>query len=161
VRRLLSFAVLFAFWFVITGSVRPFDLAVGIALTFAVSRWADRVLWADEPEPLSVHAWLRLPGYLAYLVKEIVVAAIYVAERVLDPRMGIAPTIHTHRAVFTRDSARVAFANSITLTPGTITLDVDGDTYIIHCLHESFTDAISSGDLERRVSRAFDDQGSP
>lgn len=155
-RRALSFLVLFVFWLVISASVKPFDLVAGAIIAYAVSIWAERTLWRGEPEPLSARAWLRLPGYFLYLVKEIVVAALYVAERVLDPRLGIAPKIHMHRAVFTRDSARVAFANSITLTPGTITLDVDGDTYIIHCLHESFSDTISSGDLERRVARTFD-----
>ena len=64
--------------------------------------------------------------------------------------------LHTHRVQFSSDTARVAFANSITLTPGTLTVDVDGDTYTIHCLHESFSDSISSGDLERRVARTFD-----
>jgi len=153
-RRVLSFIVLFAFWLVITGSLHPVDIVAGFVVSYAVSRWADHVLWAGEAEPLSARAWLRLPGYVLYLVREIVVAALYVAERVLDPRMDIAPTLHAHRVSFTRDSARVAFANS--LTPGTITIDVEGDTYTIHCLHESFTDAISSGDLERRVSRTFD-----
>lgn len=155
-RRAVSILVLMAFWLVITGSVKVLDLAVGAILAVGVTWWSDRVLWSEEDEPLSARAWLRLPGYLLYLVREIFVAAVYVAERVIDPRIGIAPTLHTHRVAFTRDSARVAFANSITLTPGTITLDVEGDTYTIHCLHESFSDAISSGDLERRVSRTFD-----
>lgn len=155
-RRAASVLVLMGFWLVITGSVRPFDLAIGLALSVVVTWWTERVLWTGEDEPLSARALVRFPGYLVYLVKEIVVAAVYVAERVIDPHLGIAPTLHTHRVTFHRDSARVAFANSITLTPGTITVDVDGDTYTIHCLHESFSDAISSGDLERRVSKAFD-----
>ena len=155
-RRLVSVAVLMVFWLIITGSVRPLDLAIGVLVAFLVTWWSERVLWAEEPEPLSARAWLRLPGYALYLIKEIVVAALYVAERVIDPRIGIAPTVHIHRVGFSRDSARVAFANSITLTPGTLTLDVEGDVYTVHCLHESFTDAISSGDLERRVSRTFD-----
>ena len=155
-RKVVSALVLMVFWLVITGSIKLLDLAVGAALAIGVTWWSERALWANEDEPLSARAWLRLPAYLVYLVKEIFVAAVYVAERVIDPRIGISPTLHTHRVQFTRDSARVAFANSITLTPGTLTLDVEGDTYIIHCLHESFSDAISSGDLERRVSRTFD-----
>lgn len=158
-RRALSFGVLFVFWFVITGSLRPFDLGIGVVLSAAVATWADRFLWANEPEPLSAAAWLRLPGYAAWLLKEIVVAALDVAARVLQPRPTIAPVLHTHRVRFGSDTARVAFANSITLTPGTITIDVTEDTFVIHCLHESFSDGISSGDLERRVARTFDGQG--
>jgi len=155
-RRFTSIAVLFTFWLLITGSVRPFDLGMGVVVCGLVGWWAERVLWPDEPEPLPPRTWPHLPLYIVYLMKEIVVAALYVAERVLDPRLRIAPTMHTHRVHFESDTARVAFANSITLTPGTLTVDVDGDTYIIHCLHESFSDAISSGDLERRVARTFD-----
>lgn len=155
-RRLSSIVVLLVFWLVITGSLKPVDLVLGLVVTTLVGTWADRALWSGEAEPLPARSWLRLPAYLAYLVKEIFVAAVYVAERVLDPHLHIAPVMHTHRVHFSSETARVAFANSITLTPGTLTVDVDGDTYIIHCLHESFSDAISSGDLERRVAKTFD-----
>ena len=155
-RRALAAVVLFVFWLVITGSVRPFDLGIGVALSIALAYWADHVLWIGENEPLSARAWLRVPQYLAWLLKEIVVAAVYVAERVLDPHLGIAPSIHEHRAHFERDVGRVALANSITLTPGTITIDVREDTFVIHCLNASFSDSISSGDMERRVAKAFD-----
>jgi multicomponent Na+:H+ antiporter subunit E len=114
------------------------------------------VLWRDEPEPASARVWLRLPRYFAYLLGQIVVAALHVAECAFDPRLTIAPVMHTHRAHFASDTARVAFANSITLTPGTLTVDVEGDVFVIHCLHPSFSDAISRGDLEHRVSATFD-----
>lgn len=155
-RRVTSFAVVFVFWLLLTESLAPLDLALGVLICGALSVWADRVLWRGEPEPLAARVWLRLPGYLAYLLGQIVVAALHVAECAFGPRSAIAPVMHTHRAHFTSDTARVAFANSITLTPGTLTVDVDGDTFVIHCLHSSFSDAISAGDLERRVSAAFD-----
>lgn len=155
-RRVTSFLVLWSVWLILSGSFRPVDLGVGVVLAAVVSWWADSVLWRDEPEPLSARVWLRAPGYLAYLVKEIVVAALYVAERVFAPRLAITPVMHTHRVRFASDTARVAFANSITLTPGTLTVDVDDDTYTIHCLDPSFSDSISSGDLERRIARTFD-----
>ncbi|MDY0339710.1 MAG: Na+/H+ antiporter subunit E [Coriobacteriia bacterium] len=149
-------SILYLFWLLITASFKPLDLLIGLVVAGAAGWWAEYFLWDDEPEPMPVRTWVRLPLYMAYLLKEIVVAAIYVAERVLDPQMSIAPAMQTHRARFSSDTARVAFANSITLTPGTLTVDVDGDVFIIHCLHESFSDAISSGDLERRVTVTFD-----
>ena len=155
-RRLTSLAVVFVFWLVITGSARALDLAIGAVVAFAVSWWTERTLWRDQTQPLSAKAWVRVPAYLLYLVREIVVAALYVAERVFDPKLSIAPVMHTHRVHFDSDTARVAFANSITLTPGTLTVDVEDDTFTIHCLHESFSDSISSGDLEKRVAQTFD-----
>ncbi len=155
-RRAASIAVMLVFWLLVSGSLKPLDLLSGLVIGSAAGWWADRTLWSEERPPLTPRSWLRAPAYLLYLLKEIVVAAVYVAERVLDPALGIAPTMQIHRARFTSDTARVAFANSITLTPGTLTVDVDGDVFIIHCLHESFADAISSGDLERRVATTFD-----
>jgi len=156
VRRLTSLTVVFGFWLVITGSLRPLDLALGAVVALGVSWWTERMLWQDQAEPLTAKAWLRVPGYLLYLIREIIVAALYVAERAFDPRLSIAPVMHTHRVHFDSDTARVAFANSITLTPGTLTVDVEDDTFTIHCLHESFSDSISSGDLEKRVAQTFD-----
>lgn len=155
-RRFASIGILYVFWLLITASFKPLDMLIGLAVAGAAGWWADHFLWGGEPEPMPARTWTRLPAYIVYLLKEIVVAAVYVAECVLDPRVNIAPTMHTHRVRFSSDTARVAFANSITLTPGTITVDVDGDVFIIHCLHESFSDAISSGDLERRVTATFD-----
>lgn len=155
-RRGASIGVLYLFWLLITASLKPFDLLVGLVVAGLAGWWADRTLWTGEPEPLPVRTWTRLPLYLAYLLKEIVVAAVYVAERVLDPHLRISPMMQTHRVRFSSDTARAAFANSITLTPGTLTVDVDDDVFIVHCLHESFSDAISSGDLERRVAATFD-----
>jgi len=155
-RRAVSFTVLAVFWLVITGSLKPLDLGIGLVLSVAIGYWAEHVLWRGEREPLTARAWLRAPMYLLWLLKEIVVAALYVAERVLDPKLGIAPVMHAHRVHFNSDTARVAFANSITLTPGTITIDISEDTFIIHCLNASFSDGISSGDFERRVAETFE-----
>jgi multicomponent Na+:H+ antiporter subunit E len=156
-RRFASVTVAFGVWLVLSGSLRPADLALGAALAALIGWFADRLLWRDEAEPLPLRSWPRVPVYLIYLAREIVIAALYVAERVFDPRLSIAPVLHTHRVRFDSDVARVAFANSITLTPGTLTVDIEGDTYTIHCLHESFSDSISSGELERRVARTFDE----
>ncbi|MBN2404864.1 MAG: Na+/H+ antiporter subunit E, partial [Coriobacteriia bacterium] len=99
----------------------------------------------------------RLLAYIAWLLKEIIVAAVYVAEKVLDPRMPIEPIIITHRCSMRRDVSRVAFANSITLTPGTLTVDAEGDVFTIHCLSEEFADSIANGALERRIMRVFEE----
>ena len=58
---------------------------------------------------------------------------------------------------FKRDVSRVAFANSITLTPGTLTVDVEENTFVIHCIAEGFADDITNGDLERRITRVFEE----
>jgi len=149
--------VLFAFWLVLTGSFAPLDLALGAILSLLLGLWAARVLWPGDSPAASPKQALRLLLYIPQLLVSILMAAIQVAEVVLDPRMPIRPVLVGHRAVFSRDVSRVAFANSITMTPGTLTVDVDGDTFYIHCLAERFANDIANGDLERRVSRVFEE----
>lgn len=113
-------------------------------------------MWGTDAPTLSARQAVAVLGYVPFLIKEIVVATIYVAEKVLDPRMPIDPVIIAHRCKFERDVSRVAFANSITLTPGTLTVDVDQDTFVVHCLNEGFADSIASGFLERKISQVFE-----
>jgi multicomponent Na+:H+ antiporter subunit E len=148
---------LFIFWLIVTGSGAPLDLAIGALLSVLIGWWAARTLWGDDAPTLSLRQFGRLLIYVGWLVKEIIVAAVYVAEKVLDPRMPIEPIVITHRCSMRRDVSRVAFANSITLTPGTLTIDADENTFTIHCLAEEFADSIASGALERRVVRVFEE----
>jgi multicomponent Na+:H+ antiporter subunit E len=148
---------LFLFWLALTGSLRPTNLAIGAVLAGLLGMWSSAFLWREEAPVLTLTQTGRFVLYVGHLVRSIVQAAIQVAEVVLDPRMPIRPVLVGHRAVFTRDVSRVTFANSITLTPGTLTVDVDGDTFYIHCLAERFATDIANGDLERRVSRVFEE----
>lgn len=150
-------AWLFAFWLVLTGSLALSNIVLGLALCFALGWWAVRVLWARGDEPaLTWRQAGRFLLYLPWLLKEIVVAAVGVAEKALDPRMPIDPVVIVHRSGLARTVSRVAFANSITLTPGTLTVDLNGSDYIVHCLSESFANGIENGDMESRVARVFE-----
>jgi multicomponent Na+:H+ antiporter subunit E len=149
--------VLFAFWLVLTGSLAPLDLVPGAVFSLLLGVWAVRALWPDDAPVASAKQAVRFLLYIPHLLVSVLFAAIQVAEVVLDPRMPIGPVLVRHRAVFSREVSRVTFANSITLTPGTLTVDVEGDTFYIHCLAERFAGDIANGDLERRVSRVFEE----
>jgi len=147
---------LMLFWLAITGSIKPVDVALGVVFSLILGAWAARYLWEEDAPTLTLRQAGRFVLYLGHLLKDIVIAAVQVAEVVLDPRMPIAPVVIAHRTSFTRDVSRVAFANSITLTPGTLTVDMDGNTFYIHCITERLADDIASGALERRVTRVFE-----
>lgn len=148
---------LLLFWLAITGSIEPVDVALGVVFSLLLGVWAARYLWGEDAPVLTARQWGRAALYFVRLLWDIVVAAVQVAEVVLDPRMPIAPVVIAHRTSFSRDVSRVAFANSITLTPGTLTVDVEGNTFYIHCIDERFADDIASGNLERRVLRTFEE----
>lgn len=150
-------SVLFVFWLALTASFKPWDLGVGLLLSVLLGLWAARSLWADDAPVLTWRQALRFAAYVPWLIKEIIKAALGVAEVVLSPRMPIDPRVIGHRVVFKRPVCNVALANSITLTPGTLTVDVDGDITYVHCLNEGFADGIVNGDMERRIVRVFEE----
>ena len=149
--------LLFVFWLVLTGALGMLDLALGIVLSLLLGAWAARFLWPEDAPALTPRQAGRFLLYVPRLLASVVMAALQVAEVVLDPRMPIDPVIIGHRTSFTRDISRVAYANSITLTPGTLAVDVDSDTFHVHCLAERFATDIATGDLERRVLRVFEE----
>lgn len=149
--------VLFVFWMVLTGSIAPVDLITGLILSLLLGHLTARLLWEADAPVLSIRQAGRFLLYLPRLVATIVLSAIQVAEVVLDPRMPVRPVVVGHRTSFSREVSRVAYANSITMTPGTLTLDIDGDTFYIHCLDERFATHIASGELELRIARIFEE----
>lgn len=148
-----------AFWLVLAGASGIVTTVVGLVGAAGLAAWAAYRLWADDDPPvLSARQWLRFAGYCVGLVRDIVAAAVLVAEKVLDPRMPIDPVLVVHRARFGREVSKIALANSITLTPGTLTVDVDGDEFVIHCLAEEFSSEIRDGTFERRIRRVFEER---
>jgi multicomponent Na+:H+ antiporter subunit E len=149
---LLVFSVCFAFWLALSGSLAPLPLVLGVASS-AVVAWANRDL---EMVSLAVRVAPRFLAYVPWLLKEIVVANIQVARLVLDPRLPIDPVVVRFNTRLSTDLARTTFANSITLTPGTVTLDVEGSELVVHALTTAMAD-LAGGTMERRIAGVFDE----
>lgn len=149
--------LLFAFWLVLTSSMAPSELLVGLAVSISIAVVAVRLLWdgAQSP-PMTASEAGRFVLYVPRLIKDIVVAAVYVAKKVLDPKLPIAPTIVPYDVPLDRTLSRVALANSITLTPGTLTIDLEGNVLTVHCLDEELAESLLGGELQRRVGHVFE-----
>jgi len=144
--------VLFAVWFVLSGHDGALILTFGALSALAVAAVARRMALVDrEGHPL--HLGWSTPGYWLWLAWQVVVANLDVARRILDPRLPIDPTVIRLRASQKSELGRVIYANSITLTPGTVTIDVEGDELVIHALNGAAARALGSGSMDRRVSR--------
>ena len=87
------------------------------------------------------------------LLKEIVLSNIAVARVILDPRLPIHPRILRVEASQKTDVGRVTYANSITLTPGTVTLDVRDGKLLVHALTTGSAEGLLTGEMDRRVAR--------
>ncbi|MGH7313209.1 MAG: Na+/H+ antiporter subunit E [Candidatus Rokuibacteriota bacterium] len=150
---LLVFALCFAFWLALSGSAAPLPLALGAVSSAAVA-WANRDL---EMVSLAARCSPRFLLYVPWLLKEIVVANIQVARLVLHPRLPIDPVVVRFDTRLSGDLARTTFANSITLTPGTVTLDVDGSEFVVHAVARTMAD-LAGGAMERRIAAVFEEE---
>ncbi len=153
--RAVSLAiVLFVFWLLLSGHTSPFLVtsgAVAAVLVAAVGLW----LGYDDDESHPIEMLPRGFLYWPWLVKEVVKSAWEVAVIIVQPRMPISPRIV--RVTNTQRTAvgTVTYANSITLTPGTITVEVDRRNHAlqVHALTEAGADALLEGEMDRRVTR--------
>jgi len=145
-------AVLFAVWLLLSGHYTPFIIALGIGSCALVVLVTLRMDVADrEGHPLHL-TWRALP-YWSWLILEIIKANIDVAKLILSPNMPITPTLIRVKASQTSDLGQVIYANSITLTPGTISVDVANGEILVHAISRDGAEALLDGEMDRRVTR--------
>jgi multicomponent Na+:H+ antiporter subunit E len=144
--------VLFAFWLLLSGHYAPFLVTAGFVCALAVTLFARRMAMLDrEGHPLHL-APRALLVYWPWLLKEIVKSGWAVSKLILHPRLPISPTVISVRCTQKTDVGRVVFANSITLTPGTISLEVGRDEILVHALTRAGAQELAGGDMDRRVT---------
>lgn len=105
----------------------------------------------NEGQPLQL-SW-RLPVYWAWLLKEIILSNVNVTKCLLSPRLPITPRVLKIKAHEQTDIGKAILANSITLTPGTVSVRVIDDEIIVHALTKKSAQAVLSGEMDRRVQR--------
>jgi multicomponent Na+:H+ antiporter subunit E len=151
-RRALLFALLlFATWLVWSGLFKPILITLGFlscALTVYIAR---RMGFFDTTYGLKVS--LRPIGYLAWLCKEVLFSSLEVARVVLTPRLPISPTVIAIDALSAHTADQVILANSITLTPGTLALDVHDGRILVHALTKAGAAELTAGEMNARVAR--------
>lgn len=143
--------VLYSFWLLLSGYFTPFLLAAGLGSALAVVWFSHRMDVIDaEGHPVQLGGRALL--YWIWLLREIVKSAWDVSRIIVHPRLPISPTLVRFRPSQTTDVGRVIHANSITLTPGTITIEAGRDEFFVHALTRDGARGVTSGDMDRRVS---------
>jgi multicomponent Na+:H+ antiporter subunit E len=151
-RLVCSFLVLYAFWLLLSGFFTAFLMTAGALTALAVVAFARRMDLMDNEGQLLRLAPAALFRYWPWLVKEIVKSAWQVSKIILHPRLPISPTLQRVKASQRSDVGRAVFANSITLTPGTIAVEVDSDEILVHALTREGAQDLAGGEMDRRVS---------
>lgn len=143
---------LFAFWLLLSGMFEPFLVAAGLGSAIAVALFVRRMDSIDQRHQRARLIWLALPGYSFWLIKEIIVAAWDVAKRILHPRLPISPTLVEFVPTQRTDAGLVIHANSITLTPGTISVEVEPGRFLVHALTGEGGAGLAGSEMDRRCT---------
>ncbi len=154
ISRLVTFVLLFIFWMLLSGHYDLFHLSLGFLCSILVAFVSHDLLITNIHAQHRALKTIRFIAYLPWLIYQIILSNIHVAYLVLNPK-SIHPTVVRFKTKLHSDLARVTLANSITLTPGTITMDIEGDEFIVHALSKKVADDLLTGEMEDRVARIY------
>jgi multicomponent Na+:H+ antiporter subunit E len=147
---------MFGFWILLSGKFDLFHLTLGVISSALVS-FLSTDLFMYEQGKNRVSTGLRFLMYLPWLLYQIVLSTLHVTFLALHPKMKeqIDPTIVTFKTTLKTDIAKVALANSITLTPGTITIRVVDQVFHVHAISRKAAAGLP-GEMEERLAKVFE-----
>lgn len=146
------FITLAAFWLLNSGHYSYLILSLGfgsIVLILVLTHKMDVIDHESQPLHLSPNIF----GYLPWLFKEIVYDNVTVVKHIWLKEKSISPMLTTLKVSQQTDMGKVIYANSITLTPGTVAIDLVDDEIIVHALLKKHIESLESGEMDRRVTK--------
>jgi len=143
-------SVLFALWLLLSGFFDPLLLGLGLASTVVIVLFANRMDVIDH-EGHPIHLSWRGLFFWPWLSWQIILSNLDVAMAILRPKMAIRPKVFNIKASQVTELGHVIYANSITLTPGTVTLDLKERNLMIHSLTVGSEAGLLTGEMDRRV----------
>jgi multicomponent Na+:H+ antiporter subunit E len=145
-------ALLFVLWLLLSGHWdNPLLIGFGVIST-ALCVWLAMRMDVADHEGVPLRMGLRTPMYWPWLTVQILKSNIDVTWRILHPRLPISPTTVRIPIPHRTPLGRAVYANSITLTPGTVAMTIDGDTMLVHALTEENARVLEEGEMSRRVT---------
>ena len=156
VRTIGLFFVFLAAWLLWSGTYKPLLLAFGLFSCLLTFYFARRIDFFDR-EVFAFHLWPRLPGYWAWLLKEITKSSLDVARIVIHPKLPISPTVVEFDTAPPGPVGQAILGNAITLTPGSVTLDIHDGRLMAHCLTAEGAQGLIEGEMNRRACALTED----
>jgi multicomponent Na+:H+ antiporter subunit E len=155
-----TFIIMLGVWCLLSGKFDAFHLGLGILSSGLVSYWSADLLFSGPLTGLTLRTAMGFLRYLPWLLVQILQSARHVLYLSLHPRMleRIDPQIYRFRSRLRSDLAQATLANSITLTPGTITIYVNFHRdFSVHAI-DRFSGEGLPGEMERRIARVFGEE---
>jgi multicomponent Na+:H+ antiporter subunit E len=143
---------LFLFWLLLSGHYVLLIVSFGIVSALLVTYLVYRMDRTDA-EPADFLPGIGAFGYFGWLLWQVVLANIDVARRIWNPKLPIRPTWQRLDTQVSTPMEKTLYANSITLTPGTLTTDVREDHFMIHSLTPEGIEELKQGEMEKRIRR--------
>ncbi len=141
----------FVIWVLLSGYIEPLLLSFGVLSCCLVLLVANRMGVIDQ-EGYPIHLGGRIWLYWSWLGWEIIKSNVTVARCILNPALPISPTIVRVKSTQHTDLGRVIFANSITLTPGTVSIDLENNKIQVHALTQELAEDLLSSEMDRRIT---------
>lgn len=145
------FLNLAAFWLLNSGNYSAIILFLGAASILFVVFLSNQMDVVDQ-ESQPVYLTRNIFGYYLWLIKEIIQANIIVVKHIWLGKESISPSLKKIKIRQQTDMGKVIYANSITLIPGTIAIDLVGDEITVHALHYKNIESLEAGEMDRRIS---------
>ncbi|MEN8170540.1 MAG: Na+/H+ antiporter subunit E [Pseudomonadota bacterium] len=143
--------LLFAFWLLLSGHFDPLLLGLGLASVMLTIFLMKRMNVIDH-ESYPLHLSSQLPAFFAYILREIVIANIDVIKRIMTSGgKSISPRLIEIPLPQKTDLGRVIYANTITLTPGTVSVELTKERVIVHALTKEAADDLSTGNMAKAI----------
>lgn len=148
------FLLFFLIWVIFNGQLTWEIAAFGVVIAAVMYLFICRFMgYKPEMDLLLCRKFLLILQYVFVLMREIVKANYAVMKLILSSRYEIEPVIVKFKTDLKTTPARILLANSITLTPGTITVSLEGDEYVVHCLDKELAKGINSSIFVTLLSR--------
>jgi len=156
-RYLYTFLIMMGFWILLSGKFDLFHLTLGVISSALVSFLSADLFIYDSKGQNQLATGRRFLLYLPWLFYQIVLSTLHVTFLALHPKMKelVDPTIVTFKTKLKTDIAKVALANSITLTPGTITIRIEDQVFYVHAISRKAAAGLP-GEMEDRLAKVFE-----
>lgn len=159
VSLLLTFISLMLFWVIMSGFLDAIHLGFGFVTVIGVMAMNHKLkshqFFEDDLSDFSELRLWRAFYYFFWLFWQIILSGFHVVGVIIRPSMPIRPAMLTFRADLPSSHAKAILGNSITLTPGTLTIDIVGDVFTVHALDDSSFEGIVSNEMPRQVLKLF------
>lgn len=143
--------ILVLFWNVLSGHTSILLLTLGLASVVLVT-WLVYRMDHNDKAPIRMLFSIKFLSYLGWLIWQVIVTNIDVAKRIWNPSLPIKPASRKIKVNIKDPLIKTIYANSITLTPGTVTTEVGEDYFIVHALNEEGLDELEEGEMQKRLS---------